>query len=63
MRENINKSRYAEALSQPGVHPYRTGYIDGLLARPCKNPYGSWSKSASLYLSGYMAGEEARNKI
>lgn len=52
------------AASTQGLHPFRTGYCDGLFKRECQSPwrndgFKSIRKNAE-YITGFMAGEEAR---
>ncbi len=48
---------------QKSGDPYKTGYCDAVIGRPCASP---WTKdgykhirSNSLYLAGYLKGEDS----
>ena len=52
-----------EPVNTSGLHPFRTGYCDGLFGRECKSPFKEQRFSVlknAKYIDGYMAGEEAR---
>jgi len=45
------------------INPWRAGYCDAVMNRPCKSPFPEgwrWAYKSAQYISGYMEGEAKR---
>jgi len=42
----------------PSYNPWRCGFADAVMGRPCESPWKTWGKN-QLYVAGYMKGKKA----